>query len=105
MSNCIPHACGGFLYAESAWRFHMKKYQALLRPNAPVVTALPVYIVGMEKHSIQVSEFEKPGFKTESLLPTRLLSRLDVPETPNKGLLYGRNDQHVWRKIVHMRAE
>src|SRR3989338_4961824 len=88
------------LYYEclSAWR-------RILRPNAPVVMALPVYIVGMEKHGIQVSEFEKLGFKTESLLPTRLLSRLNVPETRNKGLLYGRNDQHVWREIVRMRAE
>jgi tRNA G10 N-methylase Trm11 len=86
------------LYYES-----LSSWKQILRPNAPVVMALPVYIVGMEKHGIQTGEFEKLGFMTEPLLPPRLLSRIGVPETKNHGLLYGRNDQYVWREIVRMR--
>jgi len=82
----------------SAWR-------KILKDGAPVVMALPVYIVGMEKHGINISEFEKLGYTVESLLPARLLSRIGVPETRNHGLLYGRNDQHVWREIIRLRLK
>lgn len=82
----------------SAWR-------RSLRPDAPVVIALPVYIMGQEKHGMVASEFEKLGYEAEPLLPQRLLSRIGVPETRNHGLLYGRNDQHVWREIIRLRLK
>lgn len=86
------------LYYESlaAWR-------RVLKNGAPVVMALPVYIVGMEKHGVNASRFEKLGYVAEPLLPSRLLARIGVPETSNHGLRYGRNDQHVWREIVRLR--
>jgi tRNA G10 N-methylase Trm11 len=87
------------LYYEalSAWK-------PLLKPGAPVVMAMPVYITGNEKHGISAREFEPLGYRTEALLPGPILSRLGVPETKNHGLLYGRNDQRVWREIVRLRV-
>lgn len=87
------------LYYEclSAWK-------PLLKPDAPVVFAMPVYILGIEKHGINVKEFERLGYRSESLLPGPVLNRLGVPETKNRGLLYGRNDQRVWREIVRLRC-
>ncbi len=87
------------LYYEclSAWK-------PLLKPDAPVVFAMPVYILGIEKHGINAKEFEKLGYRSESLLPGPVLNRLGVPETKNRGLLYGRNDQRVWREIIRLRC-
>ncbi len=87
------------LYYEclSAWK-------PLLKPGAPVVFAMPVYILGIEKHGINAKEFEKLGFRSESLLPAPVLNRLGTPETKNHGLLYGRNDQRVWREIIRFRC-
>lgn len=79
-------------------------WKKILKPGAPVIMALPVYILGIEKHGINVSEFAELGYRTEPLLPTLILSRLGVRETKNHGLLYGRNDQHVWREIVRLRV-
>ncbi|HTM68816.1 MAG TPA: RsmD family RNA methyltransferase [Candidatus Binatia bacterium] len=86
------------LYYESlaAWR-------PLLKPDAPVVMAMPVYILGNEKHGIVAREFENLGYRPEALLPGPILSRMGVRETKNHGLLYGRNDQRVWREIVRLR--
>ncbi|HTK05513.1 MAG TPA: RsmD family RNA methyltransferase [Candidatus Eisenbacteria bacterium] len=86
------------LYYESlsAWR-------PLLKPGAPIVMAMPVYILGNEKHGISAKDFENLGYRTEAMLPGPILSRLGVPETKNHGLMYGRNDQHVWREIVRLR--
>lgn len=86
------------LYYES-----LSSWRGLLKPDAPIVMAMPVYIVGNEKHGIVAKEFESLGFRAESMLPTIILSRLGVPETKNKGLLYGRNDQRVWREIIRLR--
>ncbi len=83
----------------------LSSWRRALKNGSPVVMALPVYIMGMEKHGIIASEFEKIGYVTESLLPARLLQRIGVPETRNRGLLYGRNDQHVWREIVRLRLK
>lgn len=86
------------LYYESlsAWR-------TLLKPNAPVIMAMPVYIHGAERHGINCDDFANLGFKTEPLLPSIILGRLGVKETRNHGLMYGRLDQHVWREIVRLR--
>lgn len=81
----------------SAWR-------PLLKDDAPVVMALPVFIYGAERHGVNASEFEGLGYKAETLLPASILTRLGTRETKNHGLLYGRNDQHVWREIVRFRA-
>ncbi len=83
----------------------LSSWRAVLKPGAPVVMAMPVFIHGMEKHGISVGQFETLGYRTESLLPSLILSRLGTRETKNKGLLYGRNDQHVWREIVRFRLE
>lgn len=82
----------------------LSDWRKILKPGAPVVLALPVYIMGIEKHGINVNEFADLGFRTEPLLPNLILSRLGVRETKNHGLLYGRNDQHVWREIVRLRV-
>ncbi len=82
----------------------LSSWKAVLKPGAPVVMALPIYITGNEKHGISVREFESLGYRTEALLPGPILSRLGVPETKNHGLYYGRNDQRVWREIVRLRV-
>lgn len=82
----------------------LSSWRAVLKPGAPVVMAMPVYITGNEKHGISAREFEPLGYRTEALLPGPILSRLGVPETKNHGLLYGRNDQRVWREIVRLRV-
>lgn len=80
-------------------------WRKILKPGAPVVVAFPVYICGLEKHGISVSDFESLGYRPDPLLPAVMLARLGVRETKNKGLLYGRNDQHVWREIVRLRLQ
>lgn len=82
----------------------LSTWKKLLKPGAPVIMALPVYIVGMEKHGINAEDFAPLGFKPEPLLPSIILSRLGVRENKNHGLMYGRNDQHVWREIVRLRV-
>ncbi len=86
------------LYYES-----LSSWRPLLKSDAPIVMALPMYVIGAEKHGIQASDFEKLGFKTEPLLSASILSRLGARETKNHGLLYGREGQHVWREIVRLR--
>lgn len=86
------------LYKES-----LRAWKPVMKDGSPVVMALPVYIKGLKKYGINAKEFEGLGFRTESLLPSFILSRIGVRETANKGLLYGRNDQHVWREIVRLR--
>jgi len=83
----------------------LSSWRPLLKAGAPVVLALPVFIMGMERHGIVTKEFEGLGFTTESLLPAPILARMGTRETKNKGLLYGRNDQRVWREIVRFRME
>jgi tRNA G10 N-methylase Trm11 len=82
----------------------LSNWKKILKPGAPIVMALPVYIVGLEKHGISVADFAPLGLEAEPLLPTLILSRLGVRETKNHGLLYGRNDQFVWREIVRLRV-
>jgi hypothetical protein len=59
----------------------------------------------MEKHGIIANDLSGAGYETEQLFPDRLLQRMGIRPTKNKGLLYGRNDQHVWREIVRLRAK
>lgn len=82
----------------------LSSWRPLLKPGAPVVLALPVYIHGLEKHGIGVSDFASLGYAPEALLPSAILTRLGAHETKNRGLLYGRNDQRVWREIVRLRV-
>ena len=86
------------LYYES-----LSSWKRILKPGAAVVLALPVYILGTEKHGMSTKEFERIGFKTEPLLPAPITSRLGAQETKNHGLLYGRKNQLVWREIVRLR--
>lgn len=81
----------------------LASWRTLLKPDAPIILAMPVYILGIEKHGISATAFEKLGYQTEVLLPGPILSRLGIRETKNRGLLYGRNDQRVWREIVRLR--
>ncbi len=82
----------------------LRAWKPLLAKDAPIVMAMPLYIHGLEKHGIDTKAFEAEGFRTESLLPSMMFSRMGTKETRNKGLLYGRNDQRVWREIVRLRA-
>ncbi|MFA6603874.1 MAG: DNA methyltransferase [Patescibacteria group bacterium] len=86
------------LYYESlgAWR-------RLLKPGAAVVLALPVYVLGPERHGLKADEFVKLGYAIEPLLKSDALVKLDVKETKNRGLVYGRADQLVWREIIRLR--
>jgi hypothetical protein len=87
------------------YREAFANWRHCLKPGSPIVVAFPVYIYGAEKHGINVSEFEILGLRAESLLPAPMLARLGTRETKNKGLMYGRNDQRVWREIVRLRYE
>lgn len=82
----------------------LRAWKSFLAPDAPIVMAMPLYIHGLEKHGIDTKAFEAEGFRTESLLPQMMFARMGTKETRNKGLLYGRNDQRVWREIVRLRA-
>lgn len=82
----------------------LASWKTVLKEGAPVVMALPVYIHGLERHGVNAEEFRAAGFETESLFPSRFLERMGVRETKNKGLLYGRMDQKVWREIVRLRT-
>jgi tRNA G10 N-methylase Trm11 len=87
------------------YREAFANWRHCLKPGAPIVVAFPVYIYGPEKHGINVKEFESLGLRAESLLPAMMLNRLGIRETKNHGLLYGRNEQRVWREIVRLRYE
>lgn len=86
------------------YRDSLRTWHPLLKKDAPVVIALPVYILGLEKHGITIKDFDKLGYRTENLLPSILLSRMGAKVTKNGGLLYGRNIQRVWREIVKLRV-
>jgi tRNA G10 N-methylase Trm11 len=87
------------------YRECLQVWHPLLKKDAPVVMALPVYIMGLEKHGTTIKDFEELGYRTENLLPSVLLSRMGVKATKNGGLLYGRNVQRVWREIVKLRKK
>ena len=86
------------LYYESlgAWR-------RLLKPGSAVVLALPVYVLGPERHGVKADEFVRLGYSIEPLLGADAVIRLGAKETNNHGLLYGRADQLVWREIIRLR--
>lgn len=87
------------LYRESllAWK-------PLLKRNAPIVMALPLYIFGLERLGIRTIDFADTGLRTEHMIPPMLAERMGIVETKNRGLTYGRNDQRVWREIVRFRV-
>ncbi len=85
------------LYYES-----LSSWGHLLRPDACVVIALPVFILGREKHGVSVSEFSKLGWRPAALLPGTAPAGYKTSLTKNGGLLYGRPDQLVWREIVRL---
>jgi tRNA G10 N-methylase Trm11 len=88
------------LYRES-----LTNWRKCLKPGSPVVIALPVYIYGLEKHGISLKEILPKGYSPDPLMPSMMLSRLGTKETKNRGLLYGRLKQHVWREIIRLRYE
>jgi tRNA G10 N-methylase Trm11 len=90
---------------QKMYREALANWRHCLKPGAPLVLAFPVYVYGPERHGISTKEFETLGFRPEALLPAPLLSRLGARETKNHGLMYGRNDQRVWREIVRLRYE
>jgi len=90
---------------QKMYREALANWRHCLKPGSPLVLAFPVYIYGPEKHGINVKEFEALGLRAEALLPSPMLARLGVRETKNRGLMYGRNDQRVWREIVRLRYE
>lgn len=83
----------------------LRAWRPILVDGAPVIMALPVFIVGLKKLTVDARPFEKLGYRLEPLLPSIILSRIGVKETKNHGLMYGRNDQRVWREIVRLRLE
>lgn len=83
----------------------LRSWRTVLRDGAPVIMALPLYISGMNRFGIDARPFEELGYRLEPLLPSVILSRIGVHETGNHGLLYGRNDQYVWREIVRLRLD
>ncbi|KPJ85739.1 hypothetical protein AMJ57_01995 [Parcubacteria bacterium SG8_24] len=88
------------LYQEALASMHQ-----VMKPEGILVLALPVYIVGLEKHGVSLKEIADLGFESESLLPSFILNRLGARETKNGGLQYGRNDQRVWREIIKLRLK
>lgn len=81
----------------------LRAWRPILVDGGPVIMALPVFIVGLKKLTVDARPFEKLGYRLEPLLPSIILSRIGVKETKNHGLLYGRNNQRVWREIVRLR--
>ncbi|MEK9152545.1 MAG: hypothetical protein AAB692_04210, partial [Patescibacteria group bacterium] len=88
------------LYYES-----LSAWLRLFKPGAATVIALPNYVLRQEHHGFSTKEFSKLGYEGESLLSPSLLSKLGAAETKNRGLLYGRTGQHVWREIVRLRVK
>jgi tRNA G10 N-methylase Trm11 len=86
------------LYIES-----LKAWTPLLKDDASVVLALPMYVTGPQRLSIKASAFEEAGFKTEHAVPPALASRMQAAMTGNKGMTYGREDQKVWRDVVRLK--
>jgi tRNA G10 N-methylase Trm11 len=84
------------LYAESlsAWR-------RLLKPGAVVVMALPVYVLGEERHTVSL-DFTKLGYEKEPLLPAQVISKLAIKPGKHGGIVYGRPGQLVLREIVKL---
>jgi len=87
------------------YRAALLAWKPLLKPNAPVVMALPLYIVGLERIGIQTIDMVDTGFRTEHIIPPMLTERMSIQETKNRGLPYGRLDQKVWREIVRFRMK
>lgn len=87
------------------YRDSLASWRTCLKPDAPIIVAFPSYVIEEERHGVRVKEFEALGYRVEPLLPASVLARLGVPETKNRGLLYGRGDQRVWRDIVRLRYQ
>ncbi|MDD5252172.1 MAG: RsmD family RNA methyltransferase [Patescibacteria group bacterium] len=88
------------LYYESlsAWRKPLKA-------NAPVVLAVPIYVLGKERHGVDLSTAKNLGYEIEPLLPPRWAARFTDAVGKNRGLVYGRPDQLVLREIVRLRLK
>jgi tRNA G10 N-methylase Trm11 len=85
------------------YRDALANWRQALKPGAPVVIALPVHLFEEERHGTSVKEFAALGFMPEPLLPASVLARIGENETKNRGLIYGRPGQLVWREIVRLK--
>lgn len=81
----------------------LSSWQRILKPGAVIVMILPLFIMDKEKHGFSAAPFEKLGFKTEEMLSASLQAKIGQIQTKNKGLVYGRGVQHVWREIIRLR--
>lgn len=93
----------GHLYHEafSAWR-------PVLETNARVLMLFPTYRIRTgrgrdvteESHAIDATNIIELGYERTELISPSLAGRLTATIGKNRGLLYGRDDQHVLREIV-----
>jgi tRNA G10 N-methylase Trm11 len=98
----------GHLYYEafSAW-------QPILETNARILMLFPTYKIRTgyghntteESHAIDASQMLALGYERIEMISPSLSGRLNAAIGKNRGLLYGRADQHVWRELVLFRRK
>lgn len=72
----------------------------ILKPNGVAVVAFPVFFGNKKPEFLPVkSMLARVGFKVQAPLPDSIPPIMRVA-TPNNGLLYQREDQHVGREIL-----
>lgn len=81
----------------------LSSWRKILKPGAILVLALPVYILGNEKHGLKIAEFLKLGYQVKLPIAPELAHQVAAETTKSGNLLYGRRDQLVWREIVLLR--
>lgn len=81
----------------------LSSWRKILKPGAALVLALPVYILGNEKHGLKISEFLKLGYQVERPITPELARQVAAETAKSGNLLYGRRDQLVWREIAILR--
>ncbi|MFC1638822.1 TRM11 family SAM-dependent methyltransferase [Patescibacteria group bacterium] len=85
------------------YRDSLRTWRPLLRDDGCLVLALPLYIVGLDRLGVSVPDIAGDLYEADPLIPPMLMKRMGVRETANRGVTYGRPDQHVWREIVRLR--
>jgi len=83
----------------------LPEFKKILRPRGKIVIIFP-FFQGKETHPLLLQEqIKKNGFKIKELFPQEIKEKKFFSLGPNKGILYGRPQQKIWREILVLEKE
>ncbi|MCK5416208.1 hypothetical protein KAI92_02150, partial [Candidatus Parcubacteria bacterium] len=75
----------------------IKEFDKILKNNGKIIMLFPVFRIN--KQSLQINP-NLDNFKIVNIIPENLRKRKEVKQTGRNTIIYGRENQRIWREIV-----